>query len=184
MGKGRSKRKKNQRRQAGQIKAKNRIESTFKDRPSRGGILVIEDEPLGLPEGLFEKGEAFLVAQQEAIVENICQDAHPGIIKALKELGESTGDSSKRTVKVPKDRVRSGAMRVNFDYLQGTMKTIMPCCPKCGQNFAIPCGYLVKDEYNGDYDCEAPDINGEDCDHCHHLYCAECKAKETADAKV
>jgi hypothetical protein len=50
-------------------------------------------------------------------------------------------------------------------------------CPKCGLNLALDCGFLERDEWNGDYDCSAPDINGEPCDDCHHVWCYQCQEK-------
>ena len=56
---------------------------------------------------------------------------------------------------------------------------VMPC-PGCGVNASLDCGYGVWD-YEGDFDCEAPDIDGEPCDDCHHLWCNDCKLKNAME---
>jgi len=53
-------------------------------------------------------------------------------------------------------------------------------CPKCGKRPRQKCGYLLKIPSSPgggtDFDCEAPDMSGEPCDDCHHVWCDECKA--------
>ena len=52
-------------------------------------------------------------------------------------------------------------------------------CPKCGRNPRRDCGYKIvipsTTDHPQDFDCEAPDTNGEPCDDCHHVWCDECK---------
>jgi hypothetical protein len=55
-------------------------------------------------------------------------------------------------------------------------REVMPC-PRCGINDSTNCGYSVRDPWHGDYDCEAPENDGEEeleCDDCHHIYCENC----------
>lgn len=62
-----------------------------------------------------------------------------------------------------------------FDIAVDKTKERMPC-PKCGVNPSVDCGYSVRD-YWGDYDCEAPENDGEEelwCEYCHHAYCPDC----------
>lgn len=62
----------------------------------------------------------------------------------------------------------------------GRENGIMPC-PSCGVRSSQDCGYGVWER--GDFDCEAPDIDGEPCEYCHHLYCDECKLQEAMEFK-
>lgn len=52
-------------------------------------------------------------------------------------------------------------------------------CPKCGKNYRQDCGYGVWSSTTDgkDFDCTAPDVNGEPCDDCHHVWCNRCKKK-------
>jgi hypothetical protein len=53
-------------------------------------------------------------------------------------------------------------------------------CPKCGKRPRQDCGYLRKIPCTSgggtDFDCVAPDVNGQPCDDCHHVWCDGCKA--------
>ena len=51
-------------------------------------------------------------------------------------------------------------------------------CPNCLRNDAQMCEHLVKDEINGDYDCDLPEIDTDgDCESCQHTFCKTCKEK-------
>ena len=48
-------------------------------------------------------------------------------------------------------------------------------CPRCGQEPASDCGYLIKDEY-GECDCTADDcLERTEYDDCPHIWCVKCK---------
>jgi hypothetical protein len=68
-------------------------------------------------------------------------------------------------------------LEVAKDLEKDWIETTAPC-PKCGVNPAEDCGYLLHDPWSGEHDCEAPDVDGEPCEYCHHLHCSLCKMKE------
>jgi len=57
-------------------------------------------------------------------------------------------------------------------------------CPRCGVKPSMDCGYSSYDPWNGEYDCEAPDQDGDlMCEYCHHIHCSLCKLEEKYNFK-
>lgn len=84
-----------------------------------------------------------------------------------------------------RERAIEGDLRWDIEKLEifKDEEVWIPPCPKCGLVPAEDCGYSTYDPYNGEHDCNAPDVDGEPCEYCHHLHCSLCKLKEAYDFK-
>ena len=60
-----------------------------------------------------------------------------------------------------------------------TVGNAIVLCPICGENPAQDCGYGHYDNYDGEFDCFAPEEIDVGCEDCKYLACSECVKKGT-----
>lgn len=96
-----------------------------------------------------------------------------------------------------KDRALEGELRYNLELrklecythedmwrqVESLVNDNIAPCPRCGVRPSEDCGYHTYDPWSGEHDCEAPDVDGEPCDYCHHLHCSLCKLEEAYNFK-